>query len=205
MGFLVGVPGLFYCLVEDCLELVFFVLLRFQPSYPKAIIVITVASSSCQVACIFRPLNSLLPVSVMMFCVAAWILVSLAYMWASMLFFLQISSPRYLYVSTSSRVWPLSFIYDFHISLFLLLCILLRRIQCGILVLRGLWCQAFLVPFWGHGVWGRHRPSIGECLPFLLIPFLFLGHVRLVPLVFRLSVLHILWRTVHLLDDTGVN
>ena len=53
---------------------------------------------------LFRPLNSLLPVSVMMFCVAAWILVSIASMWVSVLFFLLISSPRYLYVSTSSRV-----------------------------------------------------------------------------------------------------
>ena len=102
----------------------------------------------------------------MMFCVAAWILVSIVSMWASMLFFLLISSLRYLYMSTSSRVWPLHLISDVLLSLFLTLCILLRRIRCGILVLRVLWCQAFLAVFLRSWWWGRHRPSIGECLPF---------------------------------------
>ena len=49
----------------------------------------------------------------MMFCVTAWILVSIASIWASVLFFVLFSSPNYLYMSTSSRTWLLSLISDF--------------------------------------------------------------------------------------------
>ena len=37
-------------------------LLKFQPSDPYVIIGTIVASNSCQMACLFRPLNTLLPV-----------------------------------------------------------------------------------------------------------------------------------------------
>ena len=100
VGFRVGVLKLFLLpVVVNCLELIF--LLSFQPSDPYVIIDTIVASNSCQMAWIFRSLNSLLPVSVIMFCVAAWILVSIASMWASMLFFLLIT----LHFSAPNSMW----------------------------------------------------------------------------------------------------
>ena len=71
-------------------------LVRFQLSDPYVMMGINVASNSCNTACIFIPLNYLLPVSVMIFSVTAWIFVSVASIWASTLFFLLMSSPRYL-------------------------------------------------------------------------------------------------------------
>ena len=43
------------------------------PSAPHVRIGMNMESTNCHTASIFMPLNSLLPVSVMIFCVAAWI------------------------------------------------------------------------------------------------------------------------------------
>ena len=72
------------------------VLVGSHPSAPYVSMGMIMESASCHTASICIPLNSLLPVSVMMFCVAAWIFFSSSVICADRFPLLFIISPRYL-------------------------------------------------------------------------------------------------------------
>ena len=80
-----------------------------QPSHAYVIIGIMMASTICHIACIFIPLNSLLPVSEMILAVAPFIFLSISAIWSDRLPLLFRVSPRYLYAGTSSSSSPFSF------------------------------------------------------------------------------------------------
>ena len=80
-----------------------------QPSHAYVIIGIIMASTICHIACIFIPLNSLLPVSEMILAVAPFIFLSISAIWSDRLPLLFSVSPRYLYAGTSSSSSPFSF------------------------------------------------------------------------------------------------
>ena len=66
------------------------------------------ASTICQIAYIFIPLNSLFPVSASMLAMAPFTFLSVSLMWSTRFPLLFMVSPRYLYVGTSSRISPFS-------------------------------------------------------------------------------------------------
>ena len=77
-----------------------------HPSAPYVSMGMIIESTSCHTASIFIPLSSLFPVSVIMFCVAAWTFFSSSFICVDRFPLLFIISPRYLYASTSSNVCP---------------------------------------------------------------------------------------------------
>ena len=83
-------------------------------------------------------------------------------------------------------------VYFFFLFLFLLLCTLLLQTVCGISVLHGWSCQAFLVVFPGHGGLGINRPSIEESRYLCFHTFLGLVLSFLVLSIFHLLALHTL-------------
>ena len=80
-----------------------------QPSHAYVIIGMMMASTICHIACIFIPLNSLLPVSEMILAVAPFLFLSISAIWSDRLPLLFRISPRYSYVGTSSSSSPFSF------------------------------------------------------------------------------------------------
>ena len=156
------------------------------------------ASTICHSTFILMPFNSLLPASASIFEVATHIFFSTSLMRSERFSLLFMISPRYLYVSASSSTSTFSSNYSFLLFGFLLLYTLLLQTVCGIWVLHGWSCLAFLVVFPGHNVLGIHHPFIGEsqCLCF----YSFLG---LVLSFWVLSIFHLglrtLWLIGHLL------
>ena len=67
------------------------------------------ASTICHMAFIFIPLNSVLPVSARIAAVAPLTFFSISVMWSERLPLLFMTSPRYLYVETSSSTSSFSF------------------------------------------------------------------------------------------------
>ena len=89
-------------------SLLFSSFMVFQPSHAYVIVGMTMASTICQIAYIFIPLNSLFPVSAIMLAMAPFTFLSISLMWSARVPLLFMVSPRYLHVGTSSRVSPFS-------------------------------------------------------------------------------------------------
>ena len=110
-------------------------------------------------------------------------------MWAFILFFWLISSPRYLHLSPSYWVWSLSLIYDFFP--FPILTTLHFAGPNSMWYFNATWFMMFFISC---------RIVMSWCVRhILLILFLFLGYVLSVRLIFRLSEWHFLWQTVLIL------
>ena len=155
-----------------------------------------VASTICQIACIFMPLNSLFPVSVIMFWVAACILPYIALMWASMFPLLLKTSPRYLYFSTSSNTWLFKRILDLGpLPIFTTLHFAAPNSMWYFLP-HDLLFSVFAGVLLGRGGWGIRRPSIAVSRFLCHSRWLVLGLGALVLSLFRLLVWHILLLTV---------